>query len=157
MQQVAGHRYFPYVYGIMEPGLILMEFIGKIKLGNVMIGKAIHSYLGSFLIPKATWFCIVKDIVKAIIFVHSMGLLHNDIHCSNVLINEKFIPKIIDFGKATLTDAPITYNIENGSNESEKYKCHRHLAYEIRNVKGTKQSICTDTYSVGYLLKSIGQ
>ena len=36
-------------------------------------------------------------------------------------------------------------------------KCHRHLAYEIRNVKGTKQSICTDTYLVVYLLTSIGQ
>ena len=31
MQQVVGHRCFPYVYGIMEPGLILMEFIGTIK------------------------------------------------------------------------------------------------------------------------------
>ena len=49
-----------------------------------------------------------------------MGLLHNDIHCSNVLINETFIPKIIDFGNATLIDAPITYNIENGSKESER-------------------------------------
>ena len=44
-----------------------------------------------------------------------MGLLHNDIHCSNVLINEKFIQKIKDFGKMTLTDAPITYDIENVS------------------------------------------
>ena len=157
MEQVAGHRCFPYVYGIMEPGLILMEFIGKTKSGNVMISKTLHSYLGSFLILKATWFCIAKDIVEAIIFLHSMGLLHIDIHCSNVLINEKFIPKIIDFGKVTLIGAPITYNIENGSKEREKYKCHRHLAYEIRNVKGTKQSICTATYSVGYLLKSIGQ
>ena len=82
-----------------------------------MISKTIHSYLGSFLILKATWFCIVKDIVQAIIFLHSMGLLHIDIHCSNVFINEKFIPKIIDFGKVTLIGAPITYNIENGSKE----------------------------------------
>ena len=57
-----------------------------------------------------------------------------------------------------MIDAPITYNIENGPKKNEKYnKCHLHLAYEIRNVKGTKQSICTDTYLVIYLLKSIGQ
>ena len=31
MQQVAGHQNLPYFYGIMEPGLILMEFIGTIK------------------------------------------------------------------------------------------------------------------------------
>ena len=89
-------------------------------------------------------------------FFHSMGLLHNDIHCSNVLINEKFIQKIKDFGKMTLTDAPITYDIENVSKKSEKYsKCHPHLAYKIRNVKRTAQSICTDTYFVDYLLKII--
>ena len=154
VQLVARHQCFLYVCGIMEPGLILMEFIGTIKSGTVMISKTIHSYLGNFVIPKATWFCIV--IVKTMI-LHFMGLLHNDIHCSNVLINEKFTPKIIDFGKMTLIDATITYNIENGYKESEKCnKCHHHLAYEIRNVKGTKQSICTDTYSVGYFLKSIG-
>ena len=31
MQQVVGHRCFPYVYGIMEPSLILMEFVRTIK------------------------------------------------------------------------------------------------------------------------------
>ena len=65
MQQVAGHQCFLYVHGIMEPGLILMEFIGTIKSGKIMISKTIPSYLGNFVIPKATWFCIVKDIVKA--------------------------------------------------------------------------------------------
>ena len=141
MQLVAEHQCFPYVYGKMEPGLILMEFIGTIKSGNEMISKTIHSYLGNFVIPKATWFCIVRDIVKAMI-LHSMGLLHNGIRSSNFLVNEKFIPNIIDFGKVTLISAPITYNVENGYKESKKYnKCHCHLAYEIRNVKGTKQSI----------------
>ena len=87
-----------------------------------------------------------------------MGLLHKEIHRSYDLTNEKFIPRITNFGKVTLIDAPITYNIENGSKESEKYKkCHGHLACAIRSVSGTKQSICTDTYSVGYLLRSIGQ
>ena len=59
----------------------------------------------------------------------------------------------------TLIDAPITYNIENSSKESElNNTCYRHLTYEIRNInKGTKQSIFTDAYSFVSLLKSIGQ
>ena len=58
----------------------------------------------------------------------------------------------------TLIDAPLSYNIGNGSKESDKYnKCHCHLAYEIRDVKGTKQLICTGTYLVAYLLKNIRQ
>ena len=83
----------------MEPGLSLMEFTGIIKSRNVMISKTTHCYLGNFVLPRAAWFCIVKDKVKVIMLLHSMGLLRNNIHCSNVLINENFIPKIIDFGK----------------------------------------------------------
>ena len=78
MQRVVWHQTFPNVYGIMEPGLILMEFIGTIKSEN-MISKTIHSYLGNFVTCKATWYSIVKDTVKVIMFLHSMGLLHNDI------------------------------------------------------------------------------
>ena len=63
----------------MKPGLILMEFIGTIKSGNIMISKTIHSYLGNFVTRKATWCSIVKDTVKVIMFLHSVGLLHNDI------------------------------------------------------------------------------
>ena len=72
------------------------------------------------------------------------------------LINKKFFPKIIRFGKVTFIDAPVTYNIGNGSKESNKYnKFHRHWAYEIRDIKGTKQWTCTDTNLVGFCLKTL--
>lgn len=35
----------------MEPDLILMEIIGTIKSGTIMISKTIHSDLGNF-VPK---------------------------------------------------------------------------------------------------------
>ena len=74
------------------------------------------------------------------------------------LINEKFFPKITHFGKVTVTDAPVSYNMGNRSKQSDKYnKFHHHLVYEIRDIRGTKQLICTNTYLVGYFLKSIGQ
>ena len=42
--------------------------------------------------------------------------------------------------------------------KSDKYnRVHCHLAYEIRDIKETKQSICISTYLAGYLFKSIGQ
>ena len=55
-----------------------------------------------------------------------------------------------------LTAAPLSYNIWNNSKENDKYnKFHRNLAYEIIDIRGAKQSTCTDTYLVGYLLESI--
>ena len=74
------------------------------------------------------------------------------------MINEKFSPKVTHFGKVTLIDAPFSYNIGNGFKESDKYnKFHCHPADEIRDTKGTKQSISTGTYLVDYLRKSVRQ
>ena len=80
-----------------------MEVIETIKPGNIMISKTLHSYLGNFVITKTTSVCYIMTF-------------------SNVLINEKFIPKLIGFQKVLLTSAPITNNIDNDSKESEKYK-----------------------------------
>ena len=72
------------------------------------------------------------------------------------MINEKFFLKVAHFEKVTLTAAPLSYNIWNNSKENDKYnKFHRNSAYEIIDIRGTEQSICTDTYLVGYLLESI--
>ena len=89
--------------------------------------------------------------------MHSLGILHSDIHHGNVIMHPTTkIFKIIDMGKATLVSFPKTYNIIPGSVEHKKYeKYHRHLAYELRNEPGTRQSIWTDTYSVGYFIKHL--
>ena len=52
------------VYGMIEQDFILFEFIGTIKSENVMINKAMHSYLGNFEMPKPTCFCIATNIGK---------------------------------------------------------------------------------------------
>ncbi len=57
------------------------------------------------------------------------------------------VVKIIDFGKSTLTSKPLLYNLVPGSEEQKKY--NRHLAHELRNNQGSKQTILTDTYSIG--------
>ena len=61
---------------------------------------------------------------------------------------------MIDFGKATLVKKPLVYNIDPNSDRSAKYnKVHRHLAYELRNFRNTKQSFNTDAFSIGYMFK----
>ena len=65
--------------------------------------------------------------------------------------DSKFV-KIIDFGKCTMQNAPLKYNIKPGSERQKQCnKYHLHLAYELRNIPHSKQSIYTDIYSVGYI------
>ena len=63
--------------------------------------------------------------------------------------------KDIRFGKATHANKPAIYNLTD--EEKLKYnKHHRHLAHELRNIKGSKQSSSTDAFSVERVRKSIG-
>ena len=98
------------------------------------------------------------DLINALLHMHSLGILHNDLHYNNIMIHPVSRNlKVIDFGKATLKTCPMVYNITPGSEKQDRYnKYHRHLAYELRNVPGSCQSELTDTYSIGYVIKYIG-
>ena len=84
--------------------------------------------------------------------MHLCGFLHNDIHPGNIMIRDVQYVKLIDFGKVTLLDDPVTYCIKVGSPKHERYnRIYKHLAYELRNVPGCK----TDIYSLGYCFRRI--
>ena len=42
--------------------------------------------------------------------------MHLDIHASNVMANQE-TSKILDFGKATLSDFPVTYSLDAAERE----------------------------------------
>ena len=87
--------------------------------------------------------------------MHSRKLLHNDMKSDNVIIADVF--KIIVFGKSTLISKPFLHNLVPGSKEQKKYNLvHRHLAHELRNILGSKQTVLTDTYSIGHMFKHAG-
>lgn len=43
----------------------------------------------------------VSQIVKALIYIHSQGIIHRDLKLGNVLINDQMDAKICDFGLST--------------------------------------------------------
>ena len=64
--------------------------------------------------------------------------------------------KLIDFGKCTLAEDPVTYPIKPGSDRETFYKKYLwHLAYELRHLPGSQVCFKTDIYSVGYFFGRI--
>ena len=83
-------------------------------------------------------------------YMHRKKILHNDIKADNFIIGHDCV-KLIDFGKATLISHPKIYAIKPGSELAKRYNTyHCHLAYELRNTPGFKQSISTEIFSLGY-------
>ena len=158
MQQLSGHQSFPYLFGIVHPGALLMEFISN-SINDVSPGCTLSSACQKLHSKKKKdWFEICRSLVKALSHMHDKQILHNDLHGRNILLRPiNNTPCIIDFGKATLAECPVVYNIQPGSKEWKLYnKYHLHIAHELRNCPNTPQSFTTDVYSLGYNFKSIG-
>jgi len=151
---ISGEKYFPYVFGMLNQFSILMEYLGDLTESEPVVAQNLFKKsrsLSSFSELKP----LLIDSLNGVMCLHSFKILHNDIKADNFVCAKDCV-KLVDFGKATLISHPKTYNILPRSELAEKYnKHHRHLAHELRNVPGSKQSILTDTYSIGYMFKHI--
>ena len=64
--------------------------------------------------------------------------------------------KLIDFGKCTLAEDPVTYSKKPGSDKHKFYnKYHCDLACERRHIPGLQVCFKTDIYSVGCIFGRI--
>ena len=72
------------------------------------------------------------------------------------LIRKRKYVKLIDFGKCTVAEDPVTYPIKPDSDKQKFYnKYHCHLTYELHHVPGSQVCFKTDIYSVGYVFGRI--
>eukprot|EP00112_Aurelia_sp_Birch-Aquarium-sp1_P025741 Seg873.16 transcript_id=Seg873.16/GoldUCD/mRNA.D3Y31 product="Mitogen-activated protein kinase kinase kinase 1" protein_id=Seg873.16/GoldUCD/D3Y31 len=156
MQALSGHSLFPYCFGFIKPNIILMQLIGNASLSSHPSVLTIHNQMKNTILNSCDWINVSTQVVRGISYLHQLLLLHNDIKSDNVILDPTTKRAvIIDFGKATTIEYPLTYCLNE--EQREKYnKHHRHLAHELRNAAGTQQSVMTDTYSIGYLIKYIG-
>ena len=78
-----------------------MEFLSG-KTLRVFSGEFMEKNQYNILYEKLLF--IISDIVKAIKFIHSKDIIHNDINVLNIIINDEYIPKLIDFGRSCFVD-----------------------------------------------------
>ena len=149
---MAGHENFLFVFGFVAPRFFLMELLCNAS-------GSFCPKLGKFFkhcnVPLRTATKIAIDICIAIHELHVKGLLHNDLHFENILLRNFSHVKIIDFGKSTLVTDPLRYDIELQLKQRERINTvHLFLAYGLRNIRGSFQSIASDVHSVGLNIDS---
>ena len=153
---VSGEKYFPFTYGMLNENAILMEYFGDLGELNPKSAPSLYEHFKDSACSKKEFTSVLVGVLNGVIALHGFKILHNDLKADNFICAKDCV-KVIDFGKATIFSYPKTYNIVPGSELADKYnKYHRHLAYELRNIPGSKQSILTDTYSVGFMFKHLG-
>jgi serine/threonine protein kinase len=89
------------------------------------------------------WLDILYQVTKAVSYLHTVKVLHNDIKSNNIVLhrksaNDKPIAVVIDFGKATFLEVVTKTNSLNKP---------RHIA------PATEKSTASDIYSLGCVIK----
>ena len=159
---LSGSQYFPFCYGLLddcnepnEPSnkCILMEFLGQVNGQTFSPYPTLAKMASTRLLNHVNIRHVFIKVLEGVQFLHSKGILHNDIKADNIVVCEERVV-IIDFGKATMIKCPVTYNIKKADQETHNLY-HRHLAHELRNKTNSKQTVLTDIYSIGYMFKHV--
>lgn len=82
-------------YGELPDGrpYIVMELVNGRELGDLLRSEELS-------IPRAIE--IIADVAEALCEAHRHGIIHRDVKPSNVIINERGVVKVLDFGLAKL-------------------------------------------------------
>lgn len=152
---MAGNPNFPFIFGFLSPNRIVLEYVCE---DDGSTSPTLADILHKTALMHWKLVKIAIDLCKAIHCLHTKGLLHNDLHTRNILIRNTSNVKVIDFGKSTLIIDPLKYKIEPGSSRHKRFNSiHTFLAYELRNIPGSYQTIASDVYSLGYNIDQIAR
>ena len=156
MLSLSGHSCFPFCFGVVNESAIIMELFAVPTVSGWDKDLTLFAAFKLKSIPFKDFCKTLEKLLSGFIHMHAKNILHNDIKANNVVLSSSDRVVIIDFGKACLMSHPLTYNITPGSPEATQYNTHhRHLAHELRNTPGSKQSVLTDTYSIGHMIKHL--
>ena len=153
MLRLGDHRGLPLLFGIQSKVTrfrIIMQFHG-INDKSLTIRRAVRK----IKLSNEEWKTVVDLVGRALQFIHSKGVLHNDLKGDNILLERRekhYDPVVIDFGKSTFIDETPERKMCMSTKEQKEYiKKYPHLAPEI--VSGRSfYSIASDTYSFAKLI-----
>ena len=146
-----GSKFVPYLFGTYQK-MLVMEYLNFNNDGPLTLYKAkMNANLDQ---NELTLICY--QLTEALFFIHKNGIIHNDLKSNNVLLRSNLCPVIVDFGKATLRTQPEEYNLTDA--QKEKYNVrHPYLAYELRNLPGSKTSMASDIFSLGFMFNFVAE
>lgn len=138
------HPNLPFLFGIctkQPPFSIVLQFHGT---GNKSL--TLHRVLRKKMMNMKCTATVFKEIAETLHYIHSKGLLHNDLKSNNVIMhcgeNDNFSPIIIDFGKSKYQR-----NVQGCKRTTDS----DYIAPEVKS--GASESTASDVFSFGKMLE----
>lgn len=113
-------------------------------------GLPIDRYCDAHQLDARATVMLVQSLCDAVARAHQQRIVHRDIKPENVLVTERGVPKLLDFGIARALAAPTGGRPTTMSLEPARHFTPRYASPE--QVQGLPESVATDIYALGVLL-----
>lgn len=152
------HSNLPWLYGIALSPKTIVQSYHSINGRACTLHKALaHSLIESEKISSDNWKRLMIGAASAVEYIHSKGILHNDIKSDNIVIDSRqtssFHSVLVDFGKGCFVSDARLYKLTE--DQKQIYiKEHPQVAPEVRDGRH-KQSMHSDMYSLGRVIRQV--
>ncbi|HVT31608.1 MAG TPA: serine/threonine-protein kinase, partial [Rhodanobacteraceae bacterium] len=89
---------------------------------------------------------LMRTVAEALAYAHSLGVLHLDLKPANILLDEKGVPHVADFGLARRIDSALASDAEEISGTPS------YMAPEQAEARAQKITAATDIWGLGAIL-----
>lgn len=137
---------------LQHPGIVPVYDVGEIDgrpyfAMQYVQGRTLYELINSASIDERYAVSILEMISRAVDFAHQNGVLHRDIKPSNILVDEKGVARLTDFGLAKQTDAGESLTRTGVVLGTPSYMSPEQASGRMGNI-----SPASDVYSLGSVL-----
>jgi hypothetical protein len=92
---------------LRHPNIVAIHQVGETKLGyfyvmDLIKGTRLDERVGADgALPRNQATALVRKLADAVVYAHSQGIIHGDLHPGNVLVDRSGEPTIVDFALGT--------------------------------------------------------
>jgi len=148
-RQILASLHHPHIVGLLDAGLtsrgnayLIMELVE---------GVPITTYCRERALTVTARLQLFQKVCDAVQYAHAHFVVHRDLKPANVLVTADGVPKVLDFGIATLLEGPVATPDGGAARDSRVEPLTPNYA-SPEQLRGEPITVASDVYALGMLL-----